>query len=331
MGVSHRSPGEFARGDLVEALRNECLINGLNKLKDQKINLAVAGAEAGKTCDYILGVARRLFTAGVAAKRGHFKRALDLLGAKPRKSLRGLSDSFVYDPAKAAANFWLEHAYAITPLLMDVKGAAEHLAKRNLVNGQRTVDVWARKKTSVEASSSVAVSTAPWGWDFANGTNEVVQRWDLSMRMSLSGRIDRPVFAEMDALGFTNPLVLAWEVLPFSFVFDWFLQVGDYLNALTTLSGFEAITYRYGVETTYSESSTSRVSAGNRGNVWIDTIEPCKGKIDVRLYERTGNIPVGVSTLAGLRPVIGEGVNGLRRLITSLALFRGNAARLFRV
>ena len=39
--------------------------------------------------------------------------------------------------------------------------------------------------------------------------------------------------------GLTNPLLVAWEVVPFSFVVDWFLPVGDYLEGLTSLHGLK--------------------------------------------------------------------------------------------
>lgn len=34
------------------------------------------------------------------------------------------------------------------------------------------------------------------------------------------------------SLGLTNPAAVAWEVIPYSFVIDWFIPVGSYLSAL---------------------------------------------------------------------------------------------------
>lgn len=43
---------------------------------------------------------------------------------------------------------------------------------------------------------------------------------------------------ETSAFTLGNPLELAWEVIPFSFVVDWGINVGEYLSALDALSGW---------------------------------------------------------------------------------------------
>jgi hypothetical protein len=40
-------------------------------------------------------------------------------------------------------------------------------------------------------------------------------------------------------LGLTNPVSLAWELLPFSFVVDWAWPLGDYFSNLDALYGWE--------------------------------------------------------------------------------------------
>lgn len=39
--------------------------------------------------------------------------------------------------------------------------------------------------------------------------------------------------------GIINPLAVAWEVIPYSFVVDWFLPVGNFLNSLDFDTGLE--------------------------------------------------------------------------------------------
>jgi hypothetical protein len=47
-------------------------------------------------------------------------------------------------------------------------------------------------------------------------------------------------FAEV---GFTNPLEVAWELVPFSFAADWFVPVGSWLSGLDALLGLTDLTY----------------------------------------------------------------------------------------
>ena len=38
-------------------------------------------------------------------------------------------------------------------------------------------------------------------------------------------------------LGFDNPALIAYELMPYSFVVDWFYNIGDYLQSQTALAG----------------------------------------------------------------------------------------------
>jgi hypothetical protein len=42
----------------------------------------------------------------------------------------------------------------------------------------------------------------------------------------------------MAETGITNPLLVAWDAVPLSFVVDWFLPVNNWLKQLDTYSGF---------------------------------------------------------------------------------------------
>jgi hypothetical protein len=52
-------------------------------------------------------------------------------------------------------------------------------------------------------------------------------------------RIPNGAISVVDAFGLSNPLTVAWEIIPFSFVVDWFLPIGDALKGLTAFSGLE--------------------------------------------------------------------------------------------
>jgi len=45
----------------------------------------------------------------------------------------------------------------------------------------------------------------------------------------------------INAFGLDNPLAIAWEVVPFSFVVDWFLPINRYLKNISALNGLELI------------------------------------------------------------------------------------------
>jgi len=51
-------------------------------------------------------------------------------------------------------------------------------------------------------------------------------------------KISNPNVAIANQMGFVNPLSVAWEAVPFSFVVDWFANVGQCLSAMTDFAGF---------------------------------------------------------------------------------------------
>lgn len=50
----------------------------------------------------------------------------------------------------------------------------------------------------------------------------------------------------MNQLGLLDPVSLAWNLLPMSFVFDWFIPVGTFLDGFTATEG---LTYQDGYTT----------------------------------------------------------------------------------
>jgi hypothetical protein len=54
-----------------------------------------------------------------------------------------------------------------------------------------------------------------------------------------SGRLSNPSLAQLNGTGLLNPALLYWELMPYSFVVDWFIPVGDVLASLTAGLGLE--------------------------------------------------------------------------------------------
>jgi hypothetical protein len=56
----------------------------------------------------------------------------------------------------------------------------------------------------------------------------------MPWNLSFSKRLIAELYEELSlqrSLGLVNPLEIAWEVVPYSFVVDWFLPVGSYIAA----------------------------------------------------------------------------------------------------
>jgi hypothetical protein len=64
-----------------------------------------------------------------------------------------------------------------------------------------------------------------------------------------------PLLNFLAQTGFTNPINLAYEVLPFSFVLDWLLPVGPWLETISAWDGLEFVD---GSEVAFTRLSTAK-------------------------------------------------------------------------
>lgn len=195
----------------------------LGKISDQKANLAMAYAEAHKTSEQILGTARRVSDAYRHFKRGNLSAVAKTLNIPyfPKRNGLGVHKT------------WLEYKYGWMPLLMDVKGTAELFAQH--VVG-RPLRFSVQKRQTVSFNWSEMTPYTAWGggltahyFRYLTGT--------YNLRCKIECEVTNPHSSALQQMGLTNPALLAWELIPFSFVFDWFISVGDYLKGLSSLHG----------------------------------------------------------------------------------------------
>jgi len=124
---------------------------------------------------------------------------------------------------KVPASYWLQYVYGVRPLISDVYGAAEQLTRFN-VNSSR------RFKTG----SSTTVRKVPFLFTLYSGTSNTqlptIGEGRIAKSFGISYRnADSTSLANFSSL---NPLSIAWELTPYSFVVDWFYDLGGYLRSL---------------------------------------------------------------------------------------------------
>jgi hypothetical protein len=134
-----------------------------------------------------------------------------------------------------------------------------------------------------------------------------------------------PEFVRLQQMGLTNPLEVAWELIPFSFVADWFISVGDWLRGLTALHGLRIVSgFRSNVNeiaTRYEQPETIRFSGGHMYT---------NGDRSHHEYRRHYRRDAFSLTEPASLPKLKNPLTSLDRLVTGLALtksqFRGDFA-----
>jgi hypothetical protein len=201
--------------DKIDELGYLALKRHYAKLQNQKIDLATETSQAMQTVNMIIDLSVRLGKAFNSVKKLNIVGAFQALFPTSRKEL---------------ANDYLVYQYGIKPLLGDVVGAAEHLAE--FVLKARPV------KSNGHAQKSFVESTDTT--EVVNGqTIRRISQKTITIRVKFSSifHISSDLERQAAQLGFTNPANVIWELVPFSFVADWFLPIGDFLTALTSLNG----------------------------------------------------------------------------------------------
>lgn len=189
------------------------------KVGGKKASFGEALAESHKTISHLAKTAGDLALAFRAAKRGKWKEVAKHLGTSPRK----------FVGSKQTSKRWLEFQYAWQPLMSDIYDAHNLVKKGFREKAQLASNV---RHISDHGSRSEA------GWH--------EETWSADYCAKVFYQINPSSLSKLNEMGMINPLSVAWEIVPFSFVVDWLVPVGNVLEALTARLGVDFVGGYYG-------------------------------------------------------------------------------------
>jgi hypothetical protein len=208
-------------------------IQALLKVKDMKVNAAVFLAEGKKSVVMIADRLHKLAQAAIAVKHGKPSDALRLLGytkgakSRNRASLHGTSKGFASD--------WLELQYGWLPLVDDIYGIYEaHRTKYPdigyVFSGKKRIHYETETVTALPGSKSSMGNLYRL---------ECLDTVKATTKVDLWYRVNSTALTKATSIGLVNPLPIAWELMPFSFLIDWVVPVGNWLEALDAAAGLD--------------------------------------------------------------------------------------------
>lgn len=212
--------------DRTERAKTEALA----KMISGGAQLGATLAESKHTLSMISGLSLEVLQAYRAARRGHWKRAAE--------HLRITSHSFK-NASKNVSGRWLELQYGWKPLLDDISSAVETLQRYSTETWKPLCVV----RTLEQAIDEELVQPAD------SYVNLLRVKGKHSVRVQLWYNVTDPKLHLLAQLGLANPATVAWELIPYSFLVDWFLPVGTYLDAWTGMLGCEFLS---GTVTTFA-------------------------------------------------------------------------------
>jgi hypothetical protein len=238
-----------------------------SKISQTALNAAQAFAERKQTASLIAQSVRRMVSLALLIKKGKFDELYKKYGLpKPVRTRSGAyvipryrkktewtttafdDRGFPLDRPKrhktetwteintrkkfSFGDMWLEFQYGWKPLLQDIYGGCEALARMHTgrYHGIR-----------FEASARAVLDYTQSAYSFTvNGTTfggQATCKIAETVRYVIEADEDNAVLQTLASTGVTNPALLAWELLPYSFVLDWFIPVGNYLQQLEYARG----------------------------------------------------------------------------------------------
>lgn len=233
--------------------RDEVLNQAIKRLGKKasgvRVNLAQFFGERRQTADLLASTASRIYQSARALRRGDltsFTRSLSLSGTETRKVRQSWARVERTPVSKRLSSHWLEFVYGWKPLLSDAFDSAELIAQKSIEQ--------VRDCDTLRASAFQGRSLSQTQLEELMGT-KMFTKFDslFKARFSAAYRLESQAQQTLAQTGLTNPALLAWELLPYSFVVDWFVPVGTYLESLTAFDGFDLIPGRSYLTTKLSQ------------------------------------------------------------------------------
>lgn len=218
-GESHPvlPPGGSAT-DLINDATGKALKTLFSKLENANAQVANIVAERAQTYSMMASSIQRL----------------QAFLQSPKKAVIGyITDKGV---TKRVANDSLQYAFGVEPLLKDVYDLSQAFSK-SLTDSANTDMV---KVNSTGTASDTIFSGYESGSYFSDWYT--VER-KVRVRYMCEYRIDNSTYNALNRFGLVDPSRVLWEVLPWSFVIDWFLPIGSFLSQLHADAG---LTFRQG-------------------------------------------------------------------------------------
>lgn len=179
----------------------------LGKVRDERANLAVDIAEGRQTYKMV---------------------------ASAMDTIVGYAKKIPVGPVSVMANAWLAYKYGWLPAFQTIYGVA-NFTRTNLLQRQIT-------SSYVKQTNHGGLSHVNQGRTIVTPSGYTTQKIRYGARLVLRN----PSMYDVQRLTSLNPVAIAWELVPFSFVFDWFYDIGGFLaDSETVLSMGHNLHYGY--------------------------------------------------------------------------------------
>lgn len=215
--------GDWAIIEMVNSIKARLA----QKVSGHNVSVPMTLKDLPQTISMIANAATKLRTAYVAVKHGKFRAAARTLGINTPKGV-SLSKSFSQN--------WLEYRYGWRLTCYDIQGYL--MLIHDMMNRPQL-----HRQTAMEERCGIWDRTSVENYYLPNGLHALsvdvrrITTWTSVVRGGYIYEIVNEAWNQGQGFGLLNPLEFAWDIIPFSFVLDWFTNIGDVLQGLTAFVG----------------------------------------------------------------------------------------------
>lgn len=201
----------------LDELRTNSLKRVLGKYKLHDFNMAIFLGELPETVGTVADSAFAIFRSYREVRKGRFGRAVKILRDINSSRDRGFSID------KYASSNWLALRYGWIPLIGDAFSAVEAYEATLGASRKKRKKLFRGRSKFVRKARSAS----------AGPSSRTVNYDQVLLRTEAQP-------TTLQSLGFLDPELVAWELVPFSFVVDWFYDVSTYLELRAVLPKIQA-------------------------------------------------------------------------------------------
>lgn len=238
-GLVTESVGYYYYGNHAD-LHQAALLDALTQLKESQFNGGVALAEARSLADDVSDKLMMLNRIARDVRSGRYRKAYDRFRRSGRFNQSGdelarsmLSRDRVRGAASAIPNSWLYYNFALIPTANDITGAQYEFLTNHI-----QLPSWSFfQKGYAKRKEQMVVPYDPG--TVYSGRLAIHREIKESVRVKLVVRPRDQFLQKLSRIGATNPPEAVWNGLPFSWLADYFVGVGDWLSVLDVGVGYD--------------------------------------------------------------------------------------------
>lgn len=238
-----RATGDFVRGlesvvspsltfpeSEIDSMGANCLVSAIAKSKQAELLAGEFLADLDKT----LLMIRRPLNGAVKLSSSILKRARQIRTTHATMTA-----------ARAFSKAWLEYRYGWRPLLSDCTTVVKEFNRKVEANRKRRLVYRAGMSRERFTTASLDVPTPipdQTNW-YVKGsrTAKMSVRVSAGTIVEVEPQSNSSYYAKTNGLDAGSLPATVWEIVPWSFVVDWFVNVGDWIQACTPVPGINTL------------------------------------------------------------------------------------------